>query len=181
MTLPPGWIDASLVGSPDVSYIQMSSLECDDVPFVNCSLVIREDSTWQLNVHNHPVLPSSPIVAGVGSCLDAASASVLLSRVSALHTCPGNPEPKFVSLASGKQNGEFLSSSKEVVAFLDTNGSVKVKEMCYKNTIRATKCLLLTEELRCAECTRYRKSLIVQHSRASVQTTMSKKVNYRLE
>lgn len=34
MTLPPGWIDASLVGSPDVSYIQMSSLECDDVPFV---------------------------------------------------------------------------------------------------------------------------------------------------
>ena len=69
-----------------------------------CSLVVRNDTTWHVHVRGHPLPPSSLILADFGSHLDSVTASMLLARLSDLHTCPGNPEPKFVSLANAKRN-----------------------------------------------------------------------------
>ena len=80
-----------------------------------------------------------------------------------------------------KKSGKFLSSENEVVAYLDRNGSVMVNDECYASTVRTTKCLFLTGELRCQVCKKYRKNLLAQHSRAVHASTeqTSKKVNYR--
>lgn len=163
-------------------YCHISHLESgSSSAFVNCSLVIRNDTTWHLHVHNHPIPADNPIIADCTSCLNSVTASMLLARISTLHTCPGNPESKFISLANAKRNCEFLSSGNEVVAYLDSNGSVKVKEKCYASTVRTAKCHLLTGGLRCEACKSYRKNLLAQHSRALHVSTepRSKTVNYR--
>jgi hypothetical protein len=107
---------------------------------------------------------------------------MILAKLSCLHTCPGSPEPKFIALADGKRNKEFLSSSNEVVAFVDTKGLVDVKGTWFPSTVRTTKCHLLTGDLRCTECKGYRKNLLAQHSRAKQQEPrkkVTKKINYR--
>lgn len=180
--MPSGWTNTSPNGNLSVRFCQISHPESGSYSaFVKCSLVIRNDTTWQLHVHNHLVSSESPIIAECHSHLNSVTTSVLLSRLSTLHACPGNPEPKFVSLASMKRSGEFLSSGNDVVAYLDRNGSVTVNDNCYASTVRTTKCHLLTEELRCEVCKGYLKNLLAQHSRAIHASTeqMSKRVNYR--
>ena len=85
-----------------------------------------------VHVHGHPLPPSSLILADFGSHLDSVTASMLLARLSDLHTCPGNPEPKFVSLANAKRNKEFLSSNNEVVAYADAHAWVS---KCERNLL----------------------------------------------
>ena len=180
---PSGWINTSPHGSRNVCFCLISYLESDSnsSAFVNCSLVIRSDTTWHLHVNSHPIPSECPAIADCPSHLDSVSTSMLLSRLSTFHTCPGNPEPKFISLASMKRNGEFLSNDNEVVAYLDRNGSVAVNDKCYTSTIRTSKCHLLTRELRCEICKGYRKNLLAQHSRAMHTSAEqpSNKVNYR--
>ncbi len=94
---------------------------------------------------NHPIPSDSPVIAGCPSSHDSVTTSMLLSRLSSLHSCPGNPEPKFVSLASMKRNGKFLSSNSEVVAYLDSGGSVMANGECYASTVRTVMRHLLTD------------------------------------
>ena len=167
----------------NICFCLISHLEPDSSssPFVNCSLVIRSDTTWHMHVNNHLIPPECPAVAGCPSHLNSESTSMLLLRLSNYHTCPGNPEPKFISLASTKRNSKFLSNTSEVVAYLDECGSVTVSDKSYTSTIRTSKCHLLTGEVRCPVCIGYRKNLLAQHSRAMHASAEqpSKKVNYR--
>ena len=150
-------------------------------PAINCSLVIKNDCTWQIHVHGHCLPQDSPVLAEHPSVLNSTSAALLLSGLSHMNICPGNPEEKFTSIAATKRNGEFLSASSEIVAYLDKNGHVTMNGQMYTSTVRTTQCHLFSKESRCLVCTKYRKSLLVQHSRI-VQTpaNTSNKVNYRL-
>ena len=167
-----GWISSSPHGSSDLCFCRISQPESSNSPaFINCSLFIESDCTWHLHVHGHLVPSDNSVHREHPNLLNSASATTLLSELSSLHVCPGNPEQKFISIATEKRNGEFLSIKGEVVAYLDKNGS---------GTVRTSKCHLLIENLRCQECTKYRKNLLVQHSRIlHAPAQKSKKVNYR--
>ena len=182
--MPINWINTSASGNHTLCFSRISHHESgSSSAFVDCSLVVRNDTTWHVHVRGHPLPPSSLILADFGSHLDSVTASMLLARLSDLHTCPGNPEPKFVSLANAKRNREFLSSNNEVVAYADAHGSVSAKGTCYPCTVRTTECHLLTKELRCDQCKGYRKNLLAQHSRAQQAVDQpehtSNRVNYR--
>ena len=180
--MPTGWINNSPSGNSTVCFCHISHQGSDSCSaFVECSLLIRSDLTWHVHVHNHLLPPSSHILKDFRSHLDSTTASMVLAKLSELHTCPGNPEPKFTALANGKRNMDFRSSNDEVVAFVDTNGMTNVKGTWYPSTVRTTKCQLLTGDLRCTECKGYRKNLLAQHSRAKQQQPerATKKVNYR--
>ena len=120
--MPINWINTSASGNHTLCFSRISHHESgSSSAFVDCSLVVRNDTTWHVHVRGHPLPPSSLILADFGSHLDSVTASMLLARLSDLHTCPGNPEPKFVSLANAKRNREFLSSNNEVVAYADAH------------------------------------------------------------
>ena len=184
MVVPSGWMNTLPTGHQSVCFCQITHMESGTTPvFVKYSLLIRKDTTWQLHVHGHPIPPECPCIAGFPSQLNSVTTSELLSKLQLCHPCPGNPEHKFISLASLKKRGEFLSvSGNEVVAYLDKSGPVMINDQCYASTIHTTKCHLLTGELRCEVCKNYRKNLLAQHSRAMHVSTeqRSQKANYRL-
>ena len=110
------------------------------------------------------------------------TASILLNRLSELKICAGNPEPKFISIGRTKKNSQFLSPDSEVMAFLDNNACVSANGLEYPITVRCSKCHLLTDEVRCPVCTKYRKNLVAQEAHITKQTCMlqkSSKTNYR--
>ena len=97
VTVPINWINTSASGNHTLCSSRISHHESgSSSAFVDCSLVVRNDTTWHVHVRGHPLPPSSLILADFGSHLDSVTASMLLARLSDLHTCPGNPEPKFV-------------------------------------------------------------------------------------
>ena len=183
MEIPRDWINVSGATS-DMRLCQVSFQESAGCPplVVTRSLVVKEDRSWQVHVHSHPIdLSIIPTIAGIPSELDRESATLLLSQIAELQTCVGNPEPKFIALGEAKKNGRFLSAAKEVVAYIDRSACVAVGGLQYPSTVRCSKCHLLTNNVRCSECITYRKNLIAQHSRASRHNSseQSKKINYR--
>ena len=152
---------------------------------VTRSLIVKPDYTWMLHVNGHLVDPLLiPSLAGIPSSLSSETASVLLQTISRLSTCPGNPDSRFVVLGEKKKNGQFLSQSKEVVAYLDSGICVSDEGKVYPSTIRCSKCHLLIEDARCTECRKYRKNLITQALRTEkTKSTIRPKSyhkNYRL-
>ena len=181
--IPSKWINIS-TDTPDMRLCSVSFQEMTGCPplVVTRSLIIKQDHCWSMHVHGHLVDPSViQSLALIPSTLDSESATLLLQRIDQLHICAGNPEAKFVALGEKKKNRQFLSSTKEVVAYLETGICVTVKEQQYPSTIRCVSCHLLTDGTRCSVCSMYRKHLIVQHSRAQKCSTsvQKKKINYR--
>ena len=88
-----------------------------------------------------------PYIAAIPALLDdSESAAILLERVCQLNTCSGNPESRFVALGEAKKNRQFLSLTKDVVAYLDTGICVSANGHNYPSTVRCSKCRLLTQE-----------------------------------
>ena len=80
-------------------YVTYQELEGCSLLVVTRSLIVKQDYTWVLNVHCHPVDPSKiSSLALIPHNLTRDSATLLLSRLAELNTCVGNPEPKIVSL-----------------------------------------------------------------------------------
>ena len=171
--LPHNWTDVSF-GSPDLRLCSVTYQELEGCSplVVTRSLIVKQDYTWVLNVHGHPVDPSNiSSLALIPHNLTRDLATLLLSRLEELNTCVGNPEPKFVSLGEAKKKGQLKSLEKEVVAYVDSSACVGIGHQQYAHTIRCMKCHLLTTEVRCSECAAYRKNLLAQHSRARRRST----------
>ena len=100
----------------------------------------------QLRVDNTRALSDLPRHVNYTNAL-----SVLLEHVKPSNTCPGNPDDDFVEMIV-KEGGQFLGTSDEVVATLDTSSVAK--------TVRASDCEILSES-RCAKCRSYRTHLRV--------------------
>ena len=150
---------------------------------VTHSLTINKaQQTWRVHIHGHLLNPSQiPTFADIPAKLNASSVSVLLSRLSELNICVGNPDPEFTNLGKNKKNGHFLSADKAVVAYLDRSACVSLHGHQYPVTVRCYNCHLLTDGLRCPVCSWFRNNLHAQLSRAMRSRTMekSKKTNYR--
>ena len=135
-----------------------------------------------LHINNHHVDPQSiSSFVEVPPLLDAISTTSLLQTVCSLNTCAGNPDPKFVTLAESKKNGQFLSIKQKVVAYLDSGFCLLVDGQQYASTVRCSNCHLLTDRVRCTNCGVYRSTLIsmsycFEKRNATIQ---SKTTNYR--
>ena len=182
--LPPQWMDVSF-GSPDIRLCQVTYQDKPSYAplVVTRSLVVKEDQSWTIHVHGRLVDPVNiPSLKSFPSSLSSNFVDLLLSKLANLNTCIGNPEEKYVALGEKKKNGMFLSNKKNVVAFVDRYACVFLGQE-YSSTIRCSKCHLLTSDVRCSVCTKYRKSLNSQISQGSHLTPTNpvrgKKVNYR--
>ena len=146
--LPHDWTNVSF-GAPDLRLCRVTYQEvvgCSPL-VVTRSLIVKQDCSWFLNVHCHSVDPSKiPSLTLIPAELNYHSATILFTRLAKLNTCPGNPEPQFIALGEAKKNGRFLSTGKDIVAYVDSNACVAVGEQQYPSTIRHSKCLLLTDD-----------------------------------
>ena len=115
-------------------------------------------------------------IADVPTTVDSNATTSLLEQLGKLKTCAEKPDEQFVSLAKTRKNGCFLSSTKEVMAYLDTNACVAFDGQTYPAIVRSSKCLLLSISERCVECSSYRKTLFALHYKA-LQTTGDKSKN----
>ena len=85
------------------------------------SLIVQQDYSWLLHVHDHLVDSSKfTSLALIPTSLNQDSAMPLLSHIVELNTCVVNPDPKFISLGEAKRNRQFFSKEKEVVAYVDS-------------------------------------------------------------
>ena len=184
MVIPSKWTDVS-VDSPDLRLCVVTYQGAADAPcpiVVTHSLVVDTSRTWKVHIHGHLVDTTViPLLADTPSTLDGSSTSSLLQKISELNICAGNPDPKFIDLEKARKNAQFLSTSKSVVAYLDRSACVSVNRQEYAVTVRCTKCHLLTSEVRCQECSDYRRTLHLFQSHAVLRDTAktSTSVNYR--
>ena len=180
--LPSGWMEVSDAHCQQKQYCIVSYQKADGrAPLVvTRSLVIDKAGEWQLHANGHLVDTSVvPLLASFPEVLPESDVLKLMSIVNELNTCVGNPELKFISLGKAKKNRRFLSVNKEVVAFLDSNAVVTVDGETYLETVRCSKCYLLTTEVRCPVCTSYCVSLNSQYHRSLKSNVKSNRVNYR--
>ena len=183
LQLPHGWTNVSF-GAPDVRLCRVTYQELAGCPplVVTRSLIVKQDGSWLLNVHSHSVNRMKiPSLTSIPAKLNSDSAALLLGKIGELNTCAGNPDPKFTAIAEAKKNCQFLSARNEVVAYLDSSACVTIGELQYSSTVRCLKCHLLTDDVCCSECTTYRNSLLIQHSRVMKRSSSvkSKKTNFR--
>ena len=114
--LPHNWMNVSF-GSPDLRLccVAYQELEGCSPLVVTHFLIIKQDCSWVIHIHGHPVDPAAiSLLSGIPDNLTHDSATLLLSCLEKLNTCIGNPKPKFISLGETKKKGQFLSVEKEV-------------------------------------------------------------------
>ena len=135
---------------------------------VTRSLVVDQtNQTWKVHINSHLLDPGRiSSLADIPTTVDSSTIVLLLERLGQLKTCAGNPDEQFVSLSKSRRNGCFLTHTKEVMAYLDTNACIMVEDQTYPATVRSSKCRLLTPNKRCVECSSYRKTLLALHYRA---------------
>ena len=166
---------------------QESLEHCPPLVVTRSLVVSQTNQTWKVHVNGHLLDPARvSSLADVPTTMDSNTTTSLLEQLGQLKTCAGNPDEQFMSLAKARKNGCFLSSSKEVMAYLDTNACVSCKGQTYPATVRTSKCLLLSINERCVECSSYRKTLFALHYRALRQAAANKSksashTNYRQE
>ena len=183
MSIPEGW--TTLPHEIELRLCKISSQDMLSVSplLVTRSLVIKADCSCLLHVNNHRVdLNNISLFVEVPPLsFDAILTTSLLQTVCNLNTCAGNPDPKFINLAKSKKNGQFLSSKKEVVAYLDSGFCVLMDGQQYVSTVRCSSCHLLTNHIRCTDCDVYRSTLISMCYRLEKRSTsiLRKKTNYR--
>ena len=121
VSIPEDWTSV-----PHETELRLCQISSQDVPSVSPlavtrSIVVKNDCSWMMDINNHFVDPQNiSSFVEVPPLLDAVSTTSLLQTLCNLNTYAGNPDPKFIKLANSKKNGLFLSSKKEVVAYLDS-------------------------------------------------------------
>ena len=178
--VPVGWTDVS--SDSEQRFCEITRQDIPDTPplVVARSLVVQPDSSWMVHVHGHQVDQARILsFLEVPSEICPATTATLLSTVATLAVCIGNPESRFVELAKQK-GGNFLSSTGEVVAYVDKIACVSVEGQQHL-TVRCADCqLLVSKEIdssRCFVCEKYRKTLYVLLKRASREVDTTKR-NY---
>ena len=118
---------------------------------------IAEDLTWTLHVHGHMV-QNCAALANIPKNLCSLSLNSLLALVDKRHVCAGHPDVDFVQVAEARKE-KFVSSDGGVVAFMDSCSPVQLNGSTYAQTIRTTKCELLSHAPKCPSCVAYRPTL----------------------
>ena len=112
-------------------------------PAITHSLMISNDLSWKLNIHGHPVLPSSTeLLSRVPVDVDGAALNSLISIVETSTVCPGNSDEHFIEMAK-EQTGKFLSKSGEVRACLESDFPVSHNGSVRYSTIRTSCCEII--------------------------------------
>ena len=178
--IPLGWTDVS--SESEQRFCEITRQDIPDTPplVVARSLVVQPDSSWMVHVHGHQVDQAHILsFLEVPSEICPATTATLLSTVATLAVCAGNPESQFVELAKQK-SGNFLSSTGEVVAYIDKIACVSVEGQQHL-TVRCADCqLLVSKEMdssRCSVCEKYQETLYVLSNRALREEDTTKR-NY---
>ncbi len=148
---------------------------------MTCSLVIKADLSWILHANGHHVDPQRiPPLVDIPPLLDVTAATSLLHSLSILNICVGNPDPRYTDLCKSKKSCRFVSPTNEVVAYLETVFSFSIDDQIYLSTIRTTSCHLLSAEIRCCVCCKYRSNLVAMAYRWEKRTKdRNIKTNYQ--
>ena len=181
VVVPEGWINVS--NETEMRLCQISRQDLPNTPLivVTRSLVVKSDCSWMLHVHGHRVDASHIPKFDEMPFLDPTSTNTLLQKVDSLNTCVGNHDSKIINLANQKKNGQFLSQKQDVVAYLDVGTCVSTEGQEYASTVCTSSCSLLTNGIRCENCTGYRKTLLTLclRSDGSGHSVHKNKKNYR--
>lgn len=161
VSLPSGsWTDQSTPST--VCLCKISSLPTTARNVTHC-ISVAEDLTWTLHVHGH-VVHNCAALSTIPEKLCTASLNSLLGLVEELHVCAGHPDAHFRQMAEARK-GKFISSDGGTAAVLDTYSPVQLNGTTYTQTIRTTKCELLSPAPKCFTCVAYRPTLRATYHR----------------
>ena len=89
--------------------------------------------------------------------LDGESVNNVICTLESLKFCAGQPDPTFVSMVTDKK-GKINSPDGSVAAQID-DISVEFGGNNYCNTVRTSRCEILSKFAKCSVCTKYRATL----------------------
>ncbi|XP_052065372.1 uncharacterized protein LOC127705160 [Mytilus californianus] len=139
-------------------YIRYIQCYDSDNPKVKMSVTIMPDLRAEIHVHglkldrNHKIWNDLPLI-----CLTKKSLWTLLDWLKKYRVCAGNFDPEFQDFFPIGRRSKVNGSN--YVAFREDDYSATTGHITYHGTIRSTKCLLLTDILRCKDCAVYRRTL----------------------
>lgn len=160
----PAW---SLHASSDhVTFMKVQEQSTSSQPIViSHALKVYSDLSWSLSVHGHEV--SKAACALVLKLTENSSVKEISSAISSLErltVCPGHPDMHFVDMVTAKK-GKLLSPSGDISAYIDSNASVQLNGQTFTQTIRSSKCKVISSSGKCSECVGYRDTLRAMHHR----------------
>ena len=125
---------------------------------ITFNITVNADLSWSLFVHDHKVTTATcSSLETFSTLLDAESLNKLIYSLEHLQICAGQPDPTFVSMVTAKK-GRIFSPGGSVIALID-NTPVEFGGNKYCNTVRTSRCEILSKSAKCSVCTKYRASL----------------------
>ena len=129
------------------------------------SLTISSNLTWKLSVHDTEVTSTTcQSLSSVPAILSHNDLTSFLTLLDTLRICPGNPDNHFLEMADSRK-GKFETQHGATSAVVDSNAHVFLNGEEYYRTIRSVSCEMVTNEVKCPECKRYRSTLRSGYSR----------------
>ncbi|XP_070562112.1 uncharacterized protein [Ptychodera flava] len=186
VTLPSGWSHVMVESS---LYFQKVEKIGEDLK-TSRRITIMEDLQWKVVIHGKPVPETHTIFQGFPSVIDSVQTlNKLVDLINNSWICSGNADKVYISLVTEK-GGEIVkavsfSGEQGVSAYIESDyGAKAIDGSVYQSTVRSTKCTMLTDNKRCAECTKYRGNLraLVAKRREKDEVNLScsnSRVNFR--
>ena len=135
---------------------------------VSISVLIKNDNSWRLFVHEREATSALQILSNIPSMLTtSADVLSLLNILSEANVCPGHPDSHFVDFIKSQKGMKLNSSSNNILAELDTFGCKDGE------TVRPIGCELLVKSGKCSVCVKKRKSIQQQFARWSKRKKMT--------
>lgn len=175
-TMPPlgtSWFDQSRMNGTSSQTIRICKItsneqDSEHPPVVSRSLVVNEDLSWRVFVHDHLIGRENKQLSAIPMHLNSASFKSLIKIVECAKICPGHPNTNYIEMARKHKDGVFLSQNGDAKAKLEVTEDASGDT--YSTTIRTSQCELLIScegVSRCDACKTYSKTLRALYSRFS--------------
>ena len=141
-------------------------------------LIVHEDLTWEVHVHNRKLdALNCPMLEPFSDVLTPDSLKSLFSVVHGAKICSGHPDSKFCDFLQGKKGEKLVGRNNQETAFLDSYAPVMCNDVTFQETVRSTKCTMLSATERCACCATSRAAIRSAYNRSLESLKSSPHVN----
>ena len=93
-----------------------------------------------------------------GCCMSNIAPSAFKPLIG-LSICPGLPDHNFVEMLLSKKGKIMSRDGKDVVASIDSSAPVHLNGDAFTQTVRRFTCEILTNDVKCGQCIKYRDTL----------------------
>lgn len=160
------WMDHIVKNS---NHIVLCFLQQNTVnPQIIFTVIVYSNLTYSIKTNNHHIPKNITII-------NASDIFSLLTYITSLNVCPGNPDSAFLKLAEERKTKTFLDREGKGNIYIHhfylfvLGQIIAIIEDMPDATVRHTQCPVLQEKnSRCGECISYRRNLLAIHRKECI-------------